>query len=155
MVNWLSSTVALIRPVPVDYFCFTHLPAQENSAAINFAREIQQADIQIFDLNAQIKNNTATDQQSSALLDQRDVALGNLAKVIGIKTSNNPDGSINLANPPKDLSGTNPSNSGDHEYRFLINRHGKGINVCMVILVYLSVCRINVLHQLRHSSVIR
>src|SRR6185369_8332677 len=52
---------------------------------------------QIFDLNTQIKGSAITGDQSSALLDQRDVALGNLAKVIGIKTSTNPDGSINVS----------------------------------------------------------
>ena len=52
---------------------------------------------QIFDLNTQIKNTTATGDQSSALLDQRDVALNNLAQVIGIKTSTNPDGSLNVS----------------------------------------------------------
>jgi len=52
---------------------------------------------QIFDLNTQIKNATAQDNAPSALLDQRDVALNNLAKVIGIKTSANPDGSVNVS----------------------------------------------------------
>jgi flagellar hook-associated protein 1 FlgK len=52
---------------------------------------------QIFDLNSQIKNANAQNQQPSALLDQRDVALSNLAKIIGIKTSANPDGSVNVS----------------------------------------------------------
>ena len=52
---------------------------------------------QIFDLNTQIKNATSQNSQPSALLDQRDVALSNLAKVIGIKTSANPDGSVNVS----------------------------------------------------------
>jgi len=52
---------------------------------------------QVFDLNTQIKNATVQSDQPSALLDQRDVALTNLAKVIGIKTSANPDGSVNVS----------------------------------------------------------
>ncbi|HJT42401.1 MAG TPA: flagellar hook-associated protein FlgK [Rhizomicrobium sp.] len=54
---------------------------------------------QIFDLNSQIKNANANggDNQSSGLLDQRDVALNDLAQVIGIRTSTNPDGSINVS----------------------------------------------------------
>ena len=53
---------------------------------------------QVYDLNTQIKNaNSMGDDQSSGLLDQRDVALNNLAQVIGIKTSTNPDGSINVS----------------------------------------------------------
>src|SRR5262249_9770864 len=54
---------------------------------------------QIFDLNTQIKNVTATGtkDQSSALLDQRDVALNKLAQVMSIRTSANPDGSVNVS----------------------------------------------------------
>lgn len=52
---------------------------------------------QIYDLNTQIKSATALNKEPSALLDQRDVALGNLAKVIGIKTSVNSDGSVNVS----------------------------------------------------------
>ena len=54
---------------------------------------------QIFDLNTQIKNVTATGSkdQSSALLDQRDTALNKLAQVMSIKTSNNADGSVNVS----------------------------------------------------------
>jgi len=52
---------------------------------------------QVFDLNTQIKNATVQSDQPSALLDQRDVALTNLANVIGIKTSANPDGSVNVS----------------------------------------------------------
>lgn len=40
------------------------------------------------------------------------------------------NGKVTLASPPTDLSGMNPSASGDHEYRFLIGRHGRGINIC-------------------------
>jgi flagellar hook-associated protein 1 FlgK len=52
---------------------------------------------QIYDLNSQIKTANAGGDQSSALLDQRDVALTNLAQVMGIKTSANADGSVNVS----------------------------------------------------------
>jgi flagellar hook-associated protein 1 len=52
---------------------------------------------QIYELNAQIKTASANGDQSSGLLDQRDVALGNLAQVMGIKTSTNADGSVNVS----------------------------------------------------------
>jgi flagellar hook-associated protein 1 FlgK len=53
---------------------------------------------QIYDLNSQIKNNNANgDDQASGLLDQRDVAVNQLAQVMGIKTSSNPDGSVNVS----------------------------------------------------------
>jgi flagellar hook-associated protein 1 FlgK len=52
---------------------------------------------QIYDLNTQIKTASASGDQASALLDQRDVALTNLAQVMDIKTSTNADGSVNVS----------------------------------------------------------
>lgn len=52
---------------------------------------------QIYDLNTQIRTQTAAGGQPSALMDQRDTALNSLAQVMGIKTSNNADGSINVS----------------------------------------------------------
>jgi len=52
---------------------------------------------QIYDLNTQIRTSTAAGAQPSALMDQRDTALNSLAQVMGIKTSNNADGTINVS----------------------------------------------------------
>lgn len=52
---------------------------------------------QIYDLNSQIRTATAAGDQSSGLLDQRDVALSNLAQVMDIKTTTNPDGSVSVS----------------------------------------------------------
>jgi flagellar hook-associated protein 1 FlgK len=52
---------------------------------------------QIYDLNTQVRNASAGGGQNSGLLDQRDVALANLAQVMDIKTANNPDGSVNVS----------------------------------------------------------
>jgi flagellar hook-associated protein 1 FlgK len=52
---------------------------------------------QIYQLNSQIKTANAGGDQASALLDQRDTALNNLAQVMGIKTSTNSDGSVNVS----------------------------------------------------------
>jgi flagellar hook-associated protein 1 FlgK len=52
---------------------------------------------QIYQLNSQIKTANASGDQASALLDQRDTALSNLAQVIGIKTVTNADGSVNVS----------------------------------------------------------
>ncbi|HWC64017.1 MAG TPA: flagellar hook-associated protein FlgK [Rhizomicrobium sp.] len=52
---------------------------------------------QIFDLNSQIKSATIKGDTASALLDQRDVALNSLSKVMGIRVSPQSDGSLNVA----------------------------------------------------------
>ncbi|HKB95193.1 MAG TPA: flagellar hook-associated protein FlgK, partial [Rhizomicrobium sp.] len=71
---------------------------QVDQQAVNSINSTNTLIKQVYDLNAQIKNaNAMGDDQSSGLLDQRDVALNNLAQVIGIKTSTNPDGSINVS----------------------------------------------------------
>ncbi len=52
---------------------------------------------QVFDLNTQIRAVAAGGDKASALLDQRDVALTSLAQIIGIKTSQQADGSVNVS----------------------------------------------------------
>jgi flagellar hook-associated protein 1 FlgK len=52
---------------------------------------------QVFDLNQQIKTASAAGNTSSALLDQRDVALNSLSKTMGIKVTQQSDGSVNVA----------------------------------------------------------
>jgi flagellar hook-associated protein 1 FlgK len=52
---------------------------------------------QVFDLNQQIKTANAAGDTSSALLDQRDVALSTLSKTMGIKVTQQSDGSVNVA----------------------------------------------------------
>ncbi len=51
---------------------------------------------QIYDLNTQIRTSQIGGDDSSALLDQRDVALGSLAQQVGIRTVDQPDGSVNV-----------------------------------------------------------
>ncbi|HEY3329111.1 MAG TPA: flagellar hook-associated protein FlgK [Capsulimonadaceae bacterium] len=52
---------------------------------------------QIANLNVEINRATALGQQPNTLLDQRDVALDNLSKLANIKTSAQPDGSVNVS----------------------------------------------------------
>ena len=52
---------------------------------------------QIYDMNTQIRTASASGDDASALLDQRDVTLNSLAQVMGIKTTTNPDGTVNVA----------------------------------------------------------
>jgi prepilin-type N-terminal cleavage/methylation domain-containing protein/prepilin-type processing-associated H-X9-DG protein len=49
--------------------------------------------------------------------------------VTGMDNGNVNGNQISLSNPPADLSGTKP-NGAQHEFRFLINRHSRGINIC-------------------------
>ncbi|HEY4942845.1 MAG TPA: flagellar hook-associated protein FlgK [Rhizomicrobium sp.] len=49
---------------------------------------------QVYDLNAQVKTAHISGDDSSALLDQRDVALQNLSQLVGVRTVEQPDGRI-------------------------------------------------------------
>ncbi|HSS13066.1 MAG TPA: flagellar hook-associated protein FlgK, partial [Rhizomicrobium sp.] len=73
------------------------LRSQVDQQAVNSIASTNTLIKQIYDLNSQIKTANAGGDKASALLDQRDVALGNLAQVMGIKTSSNPDGSVNVS----------------------------------------------------------
>jgi flagellar hook-associated protein 1 FlgK len=52
---------------------------------------------QVFDINQQIKTAAASGDTPSGLLDQRDVALTSLSKTMGIKVTQQSDGSMNVA----------------------------------------------------------
>ena len=49
---------------------------------------------QIYDLNTQVKNAQISGDSASAVLDQRDVALQSLSQLVGIRTIQQPDGSV-------------------------------------------------------------
>jgi len=73
------------------------LRSQVDQQAVNSIASTNTLIKQVYDLNTQIKTANAGGNTASALLDQRDVVLGNLAQVMGIKTSNNADGSVNVS----------------------------------------------------------
>jgi len=75
----------------------TSLRGQVDQQAVNSIASTNTLIKQVYDLNTQIKTANAGGNTASALLDQRDVVLGNLAQVMGIKTSNNADGSVNVS----------------------------------------------------------
>ncbi len=52
---------------------------------------------QVFDLNQQIRNATVSGDTASGLLDQRDTALTSLSETLGIRTTQQPDGSVIVA----------------------------------------------------------
>jgi flagellar hook-associated protein 1 FlgK len=75
----------------------TGLQKQIDQQAVNSIGGANTLIKQIYDMNNQISTATASGDTASALLDQRDVALNNLAQMMGIKTTTNPDGSVNVA----------------------------------------------------------
>jgi flagellar hook-associated protein 1 len=73
------------------------LQSQIDQQAVNSISTTNTLIKQVYDLNTQIKTANAGGDQASGLLDQRDVALNNLAQVMGIKTTTNADGSVNVS----------------------------------------------------------
>jgi flagellar hook-associated protein 1 FlgK len=90
-LNSVASTFASVSST------LSGLQNQVDQQAVNSIATTNTLITQIYDLNTQIKTANASGDQASALLDQRDVALGNLGQVMGIKTSNNADGSVNVS----------------------------------------------------------
>jgi len=52
---------------------------------------------QVYDLNTQIRTAKAQNADASGLEDQRDVAIANLSKTMDVRTSQNPDGTLNVS----------------------------------------------------------
>ena len=75
----------------------TSLQNQVDQQVVNSVGSTNTLIQQIYQLNSQIKTANASGDQASALLDQRDTALTSLAQVMGIKTSTNSDGSVNVS----------------------------------------------------------
>ena len=90
-LNGLASTFS------TTFGTISSLQAQVDQQASNSIASTNTLLKQIYDLNTQIKNATISGNQPGALADQRDVALTNLAQVMGIKTSLNADGSLNVS----------------------------------------------------------
>jgi flagellar hook-associated protein 1 FlgK len=75
----------------------TSLQKQIDQQTVNSIGSTNDMIKQIYDLNSQIKAASASGDDASSLADQRDVALNNLAQVMGIKSTANPDGSVNVS----------------------------------------------------------
>ena len=94
VINALNGVAATFSSISST---ISSLQTQVDQQAVNSISTTNTLIKQIYDMNSQIKTATASGDQASALLDQRDVALTNLAKVMGIKTSSNADGSVNVS----------------------------------------------------------
>ena len=75
----------------------TSLQTQIDGQAVSAISSTNSLIKQIYDLNTQIRTDSASGNDASALLDQRDVALSSLSQTMGIKTSQQTDGSLNVS----------------------------------------------------------
>ena len=75
----------------------TALQKQIDQQAVNAIGTTNQLIRQVYDLNSQVRTAIAAGDTGTGLLDQRDVALDNLAKTMGIKTTANADGSVTVS----------------------------------------------------------
>jgi flagellar hook-associated protein 1 FlgK len=73
------------------------LQTQVDSQVVSSVSETNVLIKQVFDLNTQIRNNSASGNGDDALADQRDLALQNLAQKMGIKIATNSDGSVQVS----------------------------------------------------------
>jgi flagellar hook-associated protein 1 len=90
-LNNLASTFSNVSST------ISSLQGQIDQQVVNSVGSTNSLIQQIYQLNSQIKTANANGDDSSALLDQRDTALTSLAQVIGIKTTTNSDGSVNVS----------------------------------------------------------
>lgn len=78
---------------------YTSLSTLRNSVDSQVSSSVDNANTlikKVSDLNAQIAVQTAQGNDSSALCDQRDVALQSLAKLVGIRTASQDDGTVTV-----------------------------------------------------------
>ncbi len=94
VMNALNSLAGTISNVSST---ITQMQAQIDNQASNAITSTNALIKQIYDLNVQIRSAASLGDQASGLLDQRDVALASLAQVIGIRTAEQPDGSLNVS----------------------------------------------------------
>jgi flagellar hook-associated protein 1 FlgK len=90
-LNDLASTFSNV------YGTISSLQGQIDQQVVNSVAPTNALIQQIYQLNSQIKTANANGDNASALLDQRDTALNSLSKVIGITTTTNSDGSVNVS----------------------------------------------------------
>ena len=90
-LNGLASTFSNVSST------ISSLQGQIDQQVVNSVGSTNSLIQQIYQLNTQIKTANASGDDASALLDQRDTALNSLSQVIGITTSTNGDGSVNVS----------------------------------------------------------
>ncbi len=87
-LNNLASTFSNVSST------ISSLRTQVDQQAVNTIGSTNQLIKQIYDLNQQIRSASASGSEPSALLDQRDVALSNLSKVMDVRSTEQSDGSV-------------------------------------------------------------
>jgi flagellar hook-associated protein 1 FlgK len=93
LLNSLSSVASDVSSVSGT---ISNLQSQIDGQVVSSISSTNGLIKQIFDLNTQIKTATAAGGTSSALLDQRDKALTTLSQTMGIKVTQQSNGSVNV-----------------------------------------------------------
>ena len=93
VLNALNNVASQISNV---YNTITTLQSQVDRQVASAVPSTNALIQQIYQLNQQIKNATAAGGDSSALADQRDVALNTLSQTIGIRVNQQSDGGVNV-----------------------------------------------------------
>jgi flagellar hook-associated protein 1 FlgK len=75
----------------------TAMQTQVDGQVVSSVAETNALIKQVFDLNNQVRNATASGGGNSALADQRDLALQNLSQKLGLKVVTSPDGSMQVS----------------------------------------------------------
>jgi len=93
VLNALGNVASQISNV---YGTITSLQTQVDKQVVSAVPSTNALIQQIYQLNQQIKNATAMGGDSSALADQRDVALNTLSQTMGIRVNQQADGGVNV-----------------------------------------------------------
>ena len=93
VLNALNNVASQISNV---YGTITSLQTQVDQQVVSAVPSTNALIQQIYQLNQQIKNATASGSDSSALADQRDVALNTLSQTMGIRVTQQSDGGVNV-----------------------------------------------------------
>jgi len=93
VLNALGNVASQISNV---YGTITGLQTQVDKQVVSAVPSTNALIQQIYQLNQQIKNATAMGGDSSALADQRDVALNTLSQTMGIRVNQQADGGVNV-----------------------------------------------------------
>ena len=93
VLNALNNVASQISNV---YGTITTLQNQVDKQVVSAVPSTNALIQQVYQLNQQIKNATATGGDSSALADQRDAALNTLSQTMGIRVNQQADGGVNV-----------------------------------------------------------
>ena len=92
----LSDATALAQNLNSTSTQLNQLNSSVNTGITADVQQVNSISTQIANLNTQIAANTGSGQAPNTLLDQRDQLVSNLSQLVGVTTTSNSDGSINV-----------------------------------------------------------